>query len=67
MLLAAHVGGSDDKEPACNAGDPSLIPGLELSPPEGNGNPPQYYCPENPMDRGVWRTAILGPQRVGQD
>ena len=45
-------GGSDDKAPACNAGDPGLIPGLGRSPGEGNGNPLQYSCLENPMDRG---------------
>ena len=43
------------KEPACNAGDLGLIPGLGRSPGEGNGNPLYYSCLENPMDRGVWR------------
>ena len=42
---------SDGKESACNAGDPSAIPGLERSPGEGNGNPLQYSCLENSMDR----------------
>ena len=37
-----------------NARDPGLIPGLERYPGEGNGNPPQYYCLKNPMDRGTW-------------
>ena len=37
-----------------NAGDPSLIPGPGRSAREGNGNPLQYYCLENPMDRGAW-------------
>ena len=46
--------GSDSKESACNMGDPGLIPGLGRSPGEGNGNPLQYSCLENPMDRGVW-------------
>ena len=45
--------GSDSKESACNAGDPGLIPGLGRSPGEGNGNPLQYSCLENPMDRGA--------------
>ena len=45
-------GGSDGKESACNAGDSGLIPGLGSSPGEGNGNPLQYSCLENPMDRG---------------
>ena len=44
--------GSDGKEAACNEGDPSSIPGLERSPGEGNGNPMQYSCLENPMDKG---------------
>ena len=48
---------SVSKEPACNAGDPGLIPGLGRSPAEGNGNPLQYSCLENPMDRGAcWAT-----------
>ena len=41
-------GGSDGKESACNAGDPGSIPGLERSPGEGNDNPLQYSCLENP-------------------
>ena len=47
-------GGSDRKAPAYNAGDPSSIPGLGRSPGEGNGNPLQYSCLENPMDGGTW-------------
>ena len=47
-------GGSHGKESACNAGDSGLIPGLGRSPGEGNGNPLQDYCLENPMDRGAW-------------
>ena len=39
------------KNPACNAEDPGLIPGVERSPGGGHGNPLQYPCPENPMDR----------------
>ena len=41
------------KESACSAGDPGSIPGLGQSPGEGNGNPFQYSCLENPMERGV--------------
>ena len=49
--------GSDSKESACNAGDPGSIPGLGRSSEEGNGNPLQYCCMENPMDRGAsWAT-----------
>ena len=52
--------GSDGKESACNVGDPSLIPGLGRSPGEGNGNPLQYSCLENPMDRGDWCAEVHG-------
>ena len=48
-------GGSDGTESACNAGDPSLTPGLGRSPGERNGYPFQYSCLENSMDRGVWQ------------
>ena len=47
-------GGSDGKASAYNAGDPGSIPGLGRSTEEGNGNPLQDYCLENPMDRGAW-------------
>ena len=47
-------GGSDGKASACNAGDPGSIPGLGRSPGEGNGDPLQYSCLENSMDRGAW-------------
>ena len=47
-------GGSEVKAPACNAGDQGSIPGLGRSPGEGNGNPLQYSCLENPMDGGAW-------------
>ena len=42
------------------AGDPGSILGLGSSPGEGNGNPLQYSCPENPMDRGSWRATFHG-------
>ena len=48
------------KEFACNAGDPELIPGLGKSPGEGNGNPLQYSCLENSMDKGAWRAIVHG-------
>ena len=51
---------SDGKESACNAGDLSSIPGLGRSPGEGNGNPFQYSCLKNFMDRGAWRATIHG-------
>ena len=47
-------GGSDGKAPVYNVGDPGSIPGLGRSPGEGNGNPLQDYCLENPTDRGAW-------------
>ena len=47
-------GGSDGKASVHNVGDPGSIPGLGRSPGEGNGNPLQDYCLENPMDRGAW-------------
>ena len=59
-MLLGFPGGSDDKESACNAGDPSLIPGSGRSPGEGNGNPFQYSCLGNPMDRGAWQTTVHG-------
>ena len=55
--------GSEGKESACNArdtGDESLIPGLGRSPGERNGNPLQYLCLENSMDRGVWQSVVHG-------
>ena len=53
-------GGSDSKESACNEGDPGPISRSGRSPGEGNGNPLQYLCLENPMDRGAWRATVLG-------
>ena len=54
------LGGSDSKESACDAGEPGSIPGSARSPGEGNGNPLQYSCLENPMDRGAWRATAYG-------
>ena len=51
-------GGSEVKASACNAGDLGSIPGSGRSPGEGNGNPPQYSCLENPMDRGAWCATV---------
>ena len=58
---------SVDKESACNAGDLRLIPGLGRFAGEGNGNPLQYSCLENPMDRGAWRATVRGVARVRHD
>ena len=51
---------SVSKESACSAGDLGLIPGLERCPGEGNGNPIQYPCLENLLDRGAWWAAVHG-------
>ena len=50
----------NSEESVCNAGDPGLIPGLGRSSEEGTGNPLQYSCLENPMDRGVWKSTVRG-------
>ena len=52
-FLPGFPGGSDSKESACNMGDPALISGPGRSPGEGTGNPLQYSCLGNPMDRGA--------------
>ena len=62
-LLDLPPGGSDGKESACNAGDPGSIPGLGRSPGEGNGNPLQYSCLENSMDRGAWQATVHGIEK----
>ena len=59
-LLKSFPSGSDIKESACNAGDLGSIPGMGRSLGEGNGNPLQCSCLENPMDRGAWRAAVHG-------
>ena len=51
-------GGSDSKESACDAGDQRSIPGSGRSPGEGKGNPLQYSCLENPMDRGACQATV---------
>ncbi|XDC64506.1 hypothetical protein R6Z07M_015688 [Ovis aries] len=58
---------SAGKASACNAGEPGSIPGLGRSSGEGNGNPLQYSCLENPMDRGAWLGAVHGFERVGHN
>ena len=54
FLIWGFPGGSGGKESACNAEDPGLTPGLGRSPGGGHGNPLQYSCLENSMDRGAW-------------
>ena len=53
-------GGSEVKAPACNLGYLGSVPGLGRFPEEGNGNPLQYSCLENPMDRGAWWATVHG-------
>ena len=60
FILGGFPDGSDGKTSAYNAGDPGSIPGLGRSPREGNGNPFQYSCLENPMDGGAWQATVHG-------
>ena len=58
----------DGEEFTCNAGDLGSIPGLGRSPGGGgNGNPLQYSCLENPMDRGAWLAAVHGVTKIRHD
>ena len=54
ISCTSFPGSSDGKASACNVEDPGLIPGSGRSPGEGNGNPLQHSCLENPMDGGAW-------------
>ena len=65
-LFVGFPGGLDGKEPDCNAGDLGLVPGSGGSAGEGNGNPLQYSCLENSLDRGAW-WAIQSTVRKGSD
>ena len=63
MMYSVYIpraGSSDSKEYACNTGDVGWIADLGRSPGEGNVNPLQYSCLENPMGRGAWRATVLG-------
>ena len=53
-------GGSAIKNPRANAGDAGSVPGQGRFPEEGHGNPLQYYCLENSMDRGGWLATVDG-------
>ena len=59
-FLGGFPGGSDSKESACSAGDQGSISGSGRSPEEGNGNPLQYFCVENPMDGRAWQATVHG-------
>ena len=54
------LGGSGSKESACTVGDLGSIPGLGRSRGEGHGNPLQYFCLENSMDKGAWQATVHG-------
>ena len=60
MTALGFPGGADGKESSCSAGDPGSIPGSGRSPGEGNGNPLQCSCLEDPMDRGAWQATVHG-------
>ena len=61
LVFKGFPGGTEVKASACNMGDLGSIPG------EGNGNPLQYSCLENPMDGGAWWATVHGSQRVRHD
>ena len=56
-------GGLHSKESACNAGDLGLVPGSRRSSGEGNGNPLQYSCLENPLKWGTWQVTVRGVEK----
>ena len=60
LVVVGFPGGSELKASAWNAGDLDSIPGLGRSLGEGNDNPLQYSCLENPMDRGAWWATVHG-------
>ena len=60
QVVQASLVAQDSKESACNVGDPGLIPKSGRSPGEGNGNPLQYSCLENSMDRRARQAAVHG-------
>ena len=60
LLFQDFPGGSEGKASVYNEGDPGSIPGSGWSPGEGNGNPLQYSCLENPMDGGIWSATVHG-------
>ena len=64
-LMVGDPGGSEVEASACNAGDPGSIPGSRRSLGEGNGNPFQYSCLKDLIDRGAWQATVCGVARVG--
>ena len=67
LLVGGKHYGSDGQKSAHNAGDLGSIPGWGRSPGVGNGNPLQYSCLENPMDRGTWQGYSLCGGKAGHN
>ena len=67
MCPRGSPGGSNSKEFACNGGDSGSILGSGRAPGEGSGNPLQYSCLENSMDREAWLATVYEVERVGHD
>ena len=65
--VALLIGGSDGKASAYSVGDPGSIPGSGRSSGEGNGNPLQFSCLGNPVDRSAWWAAVHGATRIRHD
>ena len=63
--MVGYPDGSVIKNPPANAGDPGSTAGLGRSPGDGNGNPLQYSCLGNPVDREAWQATVHGVTRVG--
>ena len=61
--IMGFPGGSEGKASACSAGDLGSIPGSGRSPEEGNGNPLQHSCQENPTNRAAWQAEVHGVAR----
>ena len=59
-MMVGYTGGAMIKKPPANVGDVGSIPGSGRSPKEGNGNPLQYSCLGNPIDRGAWQATVHG-------
>ena len=62
--ILGFPGGSDGKESACSVGDLGSVPALGRSPAGGNGNPLQYSCQGNPIDRGTWQATVHGAMKT---
>ena len=67
FILSSFPGGAEVKASPCNVGDLGSIPGSGRTSGEGNGNPLQYSCLENLMDRGAWQATVHGIARVGHN